>query len=151
LIRPVQRAEALLSIAQVGWTPTLGDNRVDEPLDPAALAAGLSPEDPGVEVSSVVRDEANGNPVSGAVVIVFRAGVRAKDVDLNRLLDTTLTWARTDEQGHFTLRRPVPRGQKYTVAVLARGYQPLIESEVLALDPAAPGRLDPWGTIHVQR
>lgn len=151
LIRPVQRAEALLSIAQAGWTPTLGDNRVDDPVDPATIATELPSGDPGVEVSSVVRDEANGNAVPGAVVIVFRPGVRARDVDLNRLLDTTLTWGRTDEHGHFTLRRPVPRGQSYSVAVLAKGYQPLIESNVLVLDAASPSRLDPWGTIHLQR
>lgn len=151
LIRPVQRAESLLSIAQAGWTPTLGDNRVDEPLDPTALAAEIPAGDPGVEVSSVVRDEANGNPIAGAVVIVFRPGVRAKDVDLNRLLDTTMTWGRADEHGHFTLRRPVPRGDRYTVAVLAKGYQPLIESGVLELDSASASRLNPWGTIKLQR
>lgn len=146
LIRPVQRAADLIAVAQAGWTPTLGANQVGPQREPTAA----EPQS-GVQVSSVVRDAANDNPVAGAVVIVFKPGVRAEDVDMNRLYDTTSTWGRTNEEGLFTLQDRLPRGQRYTVAVLGRGFQPLVQSGALDLPESAPGRYDPWGVIHLER
>lgn len=146
LVRPLARAAPLIAVAQAGWTPTLGDNQVGGPVEPTESDAEL-----GVEISSVVRDAANDNPVAGAVVIAFRPGVTASDVDMNRLHEQALTWGRTDDNGRFTLQHRVPRGVTYTVAVLAKGYQPLIETGVLSLGQDAPSAYDPWGQIHVER
>jgi S1-C subfamily serine protease len=145
LIRPIQRARHLVDIAQKGWQP----RHADAPPPPP-------PPDPsqaerGVLISSVVRDAANDRPVADAMITVFKAGIKADDVDVNKLHEQALTWASANSEGSFTLRARLPRGASYTVAITARGYRPLIESDILILDANSPEYFDPWGYIRLER
>ncbi len=147
VIRPIGRAAALIDIARHGWTPRIGDNQVAAgPLRAAPVA-----NRPGVVVSSVVQDAANDRPIADALVAVFKPGIRGDQVDLDRLEEQTLTWGESNSEGTFTLRSRVPRGASYTVAVIAKGYQPLVEDDVLVLDDNTPEYYDPWGFIRLER
>ena len=140
LIRPIQRARHLIDIAKRGWQPN-GDNTPAPPV----------PNDRGVQISSVIRDAANDRPVADAMITVFKAGIKADDVDLNKLHEQALTWANTNSEGSFTLRERVPRDASYTVAITARGYRPLVESDILILDANSPEYFDPWGYVRLER
>jgi len=146
LIRPIQRAARLLAIARAGWTPRPGDNTVGD-----AAAPEPAGDDLGVQVSSQVVDAGNDLPIADAVVLVFKPGIRREDVQLDAMSDLVLTWARSDAAGRFSLPQRLPRGLAYTVAVMAKGYQPLIESEVLVIHDSSPSRFDPWGVVRLQR
>jgi S1-C subfamily serine protease len=146
LVQPIQRAERLLAIAEAGWTPTPGESGVGPTarVEPAV-------DELGVRISSRVIDAANHLPIAGAKVLVFKPGVRRHDVDLDSMTDLVLTWARTDASGAFSLPQRLPRGLSYSVAVIADGYQPLIESDILVLHDATPSHFDPWGKIRIER
>jgi S1-C subfamily serine protease len=134
LIRPVDRAEELLAEAHAGGPG-------------AAEAKSIAP---GVIISSRVIDGSSKRPVEGALVIVFRPGIAAQDIAREKLEEQALTWGRTDANGEFRLDKPLARGQKYTVAVMARGFLPLTETDVLRIDPEAPSAFRAWGHIALE-
>lgn len=146
LIRPIELAAPLLRVARAGWEPRAGDNQVS--LDPVA---GEEPVDPGIIIRSRVIDSATGEPISGAVVVVFRPEVEARAIDFDRLEEQALAWGKSNHGGEFTLGRGVPRGDTYTVAVMAQGYEPLTADDVLAIGPTTPALFDPWEVIRLDR
>jgi S1-C subfamily serine protease len=139
LIRPIAHAMPLLATDASPPTP------------PGTAAPATSEPATGVVIRSAVVDAANDHPVTSAVVIVFKPHVRKRDVDLHELHDQALAWGRSNISGSFALDRPIPRGARYTVAVLASGYHPLIVDDVLSLDGDSPDYLDPWGIIRLSR
>jgi S1-C subfamily serine protease len=176
LIRPLERAQPLLSRARAGWVPRergAAEEATDEATDDEAPdrrgpdaaqdepdpreaepgpaeQVGAAPSE-GVIIGSLVLDAANDRPVAGAVVIVFGAGIRAGEIDLRRIEEQATAWGQSNAEGQFVLHQPVPRGHRYTVAVLARGYHPLVAEDVLALDARVPDLHDPWGVIRLER
>ena len=94
-------------------------------------------------------DAANKAPIQDALVMVFRPGVNADAVDVNRLDDQVLAWGRSNSLGEVKLRQPVPAPGTYTVMVVARGYEPLIGQGALRLDEKTPPAYDPWGGIKL--
>ncbi|MEJ7597325.1 MAG: trypsin-like peptidase domain-containing protein, partial [Kofleriaceae bacterium] len=136
LVRPITSADCLISIASIGWTPLEGSN--DCELQPGAVEAPAG----GIEIASTVIDAANSVPVQDALVMVFRPGVAAGAVDVNRLDDQVLAWGRSNSLGEVKLRQPVPAPGTYTVMVVARGYEPLIGQ--VRLDDKTPPSHDPW-------
>jgi S1-C subfamily serine protease len=147
VIRPIARARALIDLARRGWRPRRGDHQVDE----ATPATAPALEGADVVISSVVRDAANDQPIADAIVTVFKPGVRGDQVDLARMQEQAFTWGQSNSEGIFTLRTRVPRGHTYTVAVIASGYQPLVEDDVLVVDDTTPEYFDPWGFIHLEK
>ncbi len=150
MLRPIASARPLIELAARGWTPTEGENEVG-PQDETGPSEQKPAPDRGVVVSSVVRDAANDRPIAGAMVTVFLPDIDVDDIDVNHLQDQALTWGQTNSDGHFTLRHRVPRGHAYTVAVTAKGYRPLLATDVLVLDDASPEYFDPWGYIWLER
>lgn len=146
LIRPIELAAPLLRVARTAWQPEPGENQVS--MDPTA---GEDLPDPGVVVRSRVIDAANDEPIPGAVVVVFRPDIKARTVDFDRLEEQALSWGQTNTGGEFTLGRGVPRGNTYTVAVMAQGYQTLTADDVLPIGPTTPALFDPWGQIRLDR
>lgn len=132
LIRPLDHALDLIAAARTG-----GAKAND---DPAA----------GVIVSSRVQDASDGHPIEGAIVIVFKPGISADNVDLEKLDAQALVWAQSDAAGVFRMPSTVPKGARYTVAVAAKGYLPLIESGVLTIASDASAEIDPWKQISLQ-
>jgi S1-C subfamily serine protease len=143
LIRPIEHARDLLDVASAGWSPTADGDEPDSP-EPRPLATG-------VRIRTTIVDAANRQPVPGAVVIAFKPGVRAADVDLEKVDEQALSWGKSDAHGHVMLNRLVPRGQRYTVGVIAGGYKPLISDGALAVPSDAPSELDPWRIVRLER
>lgn len=148
LIRPIEHARDLLDIARAGWTVTKPDGDDDD--------GGDKPEPPtpaarGVRIRTTVVDAANRRPVAGAIVIVFKPGVRAGDIEMDKLESQALAWGTSDIKGEVMLNRLIPRGQRYTVGVVARGYKPLVSDGALAVPADAPAELDPWNIVRIER
>lgn len=149
LIRPVEHARDLIAIAQAGWTPREGDNSVEGVTPPPVV--NPPPASQGVTVASRVVDAANGEPIRGAFVVVFKEGIHLADVAADQLDAQALTYGQTNERGEFTTNGPVPRGHSYTVAVMAKGYKPLAVDDVLTIGNDTPDRYDPWGVVRLDR
>ncbi len=154
LIRPVEHAMDLVRIARAGFAPQDGNNSV---VDPGG-STPTQPRDPppqtggnGVSVASRVLDAGNGDGIRGATVAVFKAGFRKGNIDFDRVEEQVLTFGQTNSRGEFVLNDKVPRGGSYTVAVVADGYNPLIEDDVLVVDDTTPSQYDPWGEIMLER
>ena len=139
LIRPVEHARDLLALVQRGWTPADGT---------AAVAPSQAT---GVTIRGKVVDSANGQPVFGAFVIVFRPGLKAKEIDNKRLEEQALAWGQTNAAGEFSLQKQVPRGGAYTVAIIARGFQPRAVEDGLKVPADAPQLFEPWPQIRLER
>ena len=108
-----------------------------------------APQTAGVIVSSRVVDASDGHPIEGAIVIVFKPGISADDVDLEKLDSQALVWTQSDAAGAFRMPTAIPKGAKYTVAVAAPGYLPLIETGVLAIGEGASSEIDPWKQVSL--
>lgn len=147
LIRPLEHARDLIAAARKGFVPGAAEAVADA--EPAAAIP--APARAGVTVRSRVVDAANGRPVEGAFVIVFRAGIGAGELDTASLDDQALTSGQTDGDGVFRTTGPVPRGGRYTVAVIAPGYRPLAEDGALTVGDGAPDLFDPWGALRIER
>ncbi len=127
---------------------------LDHALDLIATARGNETRSTqptaGVVITSRIRDATNGHPVEGAIVIVFKAGITASKVDLEKLDEQALVWAQTDGAGAFRMPSEISRSERYTVAVAAPGYLPLVESNVLAIPASASSEFTPWAAISLQ-
>jgi S1-C subfamily serine protease len=143
LVRPIPAASALVAIARAGWTPRTGYTSVD--LAPTSI----EPEAEGVSISTRVVDQANDEPIAGALVMVLREGVDPRSVEVNRLDDVVIAWGRADADGGVYLRQPVPAPGRYTVLVNADGYTPLVAEDGLILPADAPSSVVPWGTLRL--
>ena len=92
---------------------------------------GLEAESDEVLISGHVYDALTGDGVPGALVIVL-------DV---MQTSATYTWdeadihtqAITDQQGHFSLPRGLPRGNYYTMYVFAQDYITVVEDNLTIL------------------
>jgi S1-C subfamily serine protease len=154
LIRPIEHAADLIATANKGWTPAEGDNAIGAPAKPeTAEAKPTKPEAKagGVQVHSKVVDSANGTAVRGAFVVVFKPDIKSGQIDVDKIEEQALTYGQTNARGEFELGARVPRGNTYTVAVVAEGFQPLIEDDVLAIDATTPDRFEPWEVIAIDR
>jgi len=140
-VRPIAAATDLLAIAAAGWTPREGHTDVD--LQPSAIEAPAE----GVQIQSRVLDVVNEAPIRDALVMVLRPGINASTVDVNRLDDQVLAYGRSNAQGEVLLKQPVPVPGAYTLVVIARGYEPVIDEGALSLEAGTPAVVDPWGKI----
>lgn len=107
------------------------------------------PGSAGAMFSSRVQDASNGNAIEGALVVVFEPGIAAEEA-LKHLDTRARTWAHTDSTGRFRLPKPLAQGGNYTVAVVARGYLPRIESGALVISGDSGGEITPWAEISLQ-
>jgi S1-C subfamily serine protease len=155
LIRPIELARDMINMAKSGWTPGqqggtggtdsgFGGNQPQQKQPPP-------PQNDGVVVISAVRAADNDAPINAAVVVVLRPGVRVNELTEDNLKDKVLTVGRTNAQGRFTTQSGVPKGGKYSVIVIADGFEPLYQDDVLRVDGNAPDPYDPWGVIKLRR
>ncbi|MBA3463080.1 MAG: trypsin-like peptidase domain-containing protein [Deltaproteobacteria bacterium] len=144
LVRPLSTANCLLATATVGWSPR--ENHTECIFEPSAVEAPAE----GIRLSSKVLDAASEAPVRDALVMILRKGVKANQVDVNRLDDQVLSWGRSNAQGEVQLKQPVPVPGTYTVMVVSKGYEPLIGENELHLDANTPPFFDPWGKIWLR-
>jgi Zn-dependent metalloprotease len=69
--------------------------------------------------------------VGGAQLFILKPGLSATDAaaDDNITTNEVLTVATADDSGFYRTEAPVPRGQSYSVIVVARGYRPIIADD----------------------
>ncbi|MGE3547413.1 MAG: S1C family serine protease, partial [Kofleriaceae bacterium] len=144
LVRPLSTASCLMAIAAVGWTPREGLN--DCEFQPSAVEAPSE----GIQISTVVLDAANDQPVPHAMVMIMRPGVEESEIDVNRLDELVLAWGRSNTQGEVQLKQLVPAPGTYTVMVVAPGYEAHVEDGALHLEETSPPHFDPWGWIKLR-
>jgi len=121
LIRPIEAATELLSDAHV-----VQDEKKSEVL-----------------VTGTVSSNGNGRPIAGAFVLALPAGTIARDHA------RPVAWSTTDASGRFTLEPPLARGQQYTIAVAADGFEPALERDALVLPDEGVHRQLPWRNLRL--
>jgi putative serine protease PepD len=121
LIRPIEAATELMGAAHV-----VQDDKKSEVL-----------------VTGTVSSNGNGRPIAGAFVLALPAGYGPRDAE------HPLAWSTTDASGRFTLEPPLPRGQRYTVAVAAPGFAPALETDALVLADEGHHRQIPWRDVRL--
>lgn len=136
LIRPLDYAMDLIEQARRGG--------------PGASAKDAPSTTHGVAITSRVVSANDGRAIAGALVIVFKEGITVEQLEGGALEEQVLAWARTDASGDFRLSEMIPRGKRFTVAVIAEGFLPLAETGVLDVAQDAPAELDPWQQITLQ-
>ena len=78
----------------------------------------------------------------------LRRGVNGLLVPLE---SQALAWGQTNAGGAFELQNPVPRGNRYAVAVIATGYHPVAADDGLTVADDAPDLFDPWDEIQLEK
>jgi S1-C subfamily serine protease len=157
LVRPIELGRDLINLAKSGWTP--GPNGGSVASQGSSGGTGFGGKAPaqtqeaksGVTVIGQVKAVDNNTPVHDALVVVLKPGVHVKDVTKDNIGQKFLTKATSNSQGQFQLEGPVPRDQKFSVIVIADGFEPLYEDNVLTTEGNVPDRYDPWGTITLKR
>lgn len=102
------------------------------------VVIGRRVDDTDTEVSGQVVDSRTGRGISGALVIALKPGVSVKQFLQTQSKDLAYTSARTDQSGNFTFPQQLPKGQAYSVIVVARGYQDLAVESALRITANAP-------------
>jgi len=139
-IRPTNLFKPYADMAAKGWVP--GDATAGPPVQPTGE---------GVVVTGRITSADTGDPVAGMVVIVFKAGVTAKQVLAAKSpSELMLTRGQSGSDGEFTMASKVAKG-KYTVAVIGQGYKLVIEDRALIIDDETPASYRAWNRIPVTR
>ena len=141
LIRPLEDAADLLERARSNWTPGASSS--------ASRDRQSAPE--GVVVSGRVVDAASGRPAHNAMVVILRPGLLATDLDPEDLESATLSWGVSGRSGSFELSPPVPRGERYSLLVMSRGYLPLRRDFALTVPDDSPNAVRPWPSLILRR
>jgi len=116
-----------------------------------ACTTGAAPTTPPanndlVFLQGTVSDADSGRGIRGAQVFILRPGLTTRQAAADDTLtpDEVLTMAVADDSGGFRTEQPVPRGQSYSVIVVARGYRTILSDGELRIPATAtnPYRLD---------
>ncbi len=157
LVRPIELGRDLINLAKSGWMPGPNGGSVGGGAGTGGNGfggkAGAQTQEArsGVTVIGQVKAVDNNVAIHDALVIVLKPGVHVKEVTKDNIGQKFLTKATTNSQGQFQLENPVPRDQRFSVIVIADGFEPLYEDGVLKTDGNVPDRYDPWGTITLKR
>ncbi|MDX9956080.1 MAG: trypsin-like peptidase domain-containing protein [Anaerolineae bacterium] len=108
---------------------------------------GRQVDDTDSEISGQIVDEQTGRGISGATVAVLKPNVSAQKYAQNQNPQYILTSTQTDRQGNFTLPVQLPKGQAYSMIVVAQGYRGLAIEGALRIGRDAPekAQLNPIG------
>lgn len=138
-LRPVSLLGQFTDMIKANWRPDTATSGQDG-------AAGT-----GVTVSGGVVSAETGDPVANIVILVFKAGISAKQVLSSKSpQDLIMTRGVSDSTGTFTLMDKVAVGS-YTVAVVGQGYKLVIEDNALTIDANTASSYRAWQRIPVTR
>ena len=149
LIRPIELASDLIAAGR-RQTATMAPPPAAGPEEDGSLPA--DPNGQRVLVTGTVTDSGSLRPVRGAYVVALQPGARAEAALASGPLgDAVVAWSQSDATGRFVLEPPLPRGQRYTVGVIAPGYEPALEIASLHVPNEGVHRLLPWRSIALKR
>jgi hypothetical protein len=94
------------------------------------------------EVSGRIVDGRTQRPIADAAVIVLKPDAPLRTFLRNQDQSLVFTSCTSDSDGRFTLAKQLPKGQAYSLVVVARGYQPVAVDGALRLSSLAPEKAD---------
>lgn len=160
VIRRNSRVRALLDRAQrKGWSPARWRYRpVSRPshrpggsASPSAVQGSDRAVHPGRQKQSFLSgrmvSSQTGYPVAGGVFVVLKNRARWGRVDNLNFGRNVRTWAVSDAAGYFQTISPLPRGPRYQVGILARGFKPVRVSGLVV--PVGAGVVHPLGNLRL--
>ena len=102
------------------------------------VTVGRKVEDTDTEISGSIVDGRTNRGIADALVIALKPGIKAQDFVRKQDQKMAFTYARTDRRGNFTFPQQLPKGQAYSLIVVARGYQDLAVESALRISANAP-------------
>lgn len=114
------------------------------------ITIGRQADDTDTEVSGEVMDNRSRRGIPDALVIALKPGVSARAFVRKQDQDMAYTSARTSRGGRFTFPQQLPKGQAYSLVVVARGYQDLAIESALRIGAHAPEQAN-LGAIGMNR
>jgi serine protease Do len=90
------------------------------------------------EISGQVVDQASGQGIGNALVIVLKPGISVQQFAAVQSKDMAVTSVRSAGDGSFTLPQQLPKGQAYSLVVVAQGFADLAVDGALRIGPDAP-------------
>jgi serine protease Do len=121
-------------------TFTIGDANADPTPEPPP-----PDDDKGVVLKGQIVDADTEEGIPNAAILLMKPGTKLDDITQDNLEELAVAAGVTDQDGFFITAPGVPRGQAYTVIVLAQGYQARGFEDGLELPEDAPDliELDP--------
>ena len=94
-----------------------------------------------------------GRGVSGAQIFVLQPNISASQAaaDDNITSSEVLTLGVTDADGVYQTEAAIPRGQTYSVIIIARGFRPVVADGGMPVPPAAPNPFPVNATLRAAR
>lgn len=124
-VKPINQALSVLEDAiEQGSDPDLPESVPDE-LDPDEEVSGT-------EIFGRIVDSFSNEPIEAAAFIILKSGVTVDDFIAEQLDSQILAYGETDSDGYFSLP-DVPVDDTYSVIVVADGYMPFFQDNVLEL------------------
>ena len=103
-----------------------------------AVTVGRRVDDTDTEVTGQIVDARTNRGLEGALVIALKPGVRVMDFVQHQNKALAFTSKRTDRGGYFTFPKQLPKGQAYSLVVVAKGYRDLAVEGALRINALAP-------------
>ena len=93
-----------------------------------------------VFIEGTIKNADTGRGVNGAQVLILQPGVSATQAarDDSVTEDEVLTFGTTDNNGYYRTDASVPKGQRYSVIVLAGGFRPIVADGGVDVPANAP-------------
>ena len=144
LIRPIEHARDLLLLAR-GGSPEGGgagasggasgsvSGGAGTPAGPSVGTTPIPAAHEGIVVTTRVIDAVSHEPLPGALVVALAPGTDPSQVDPRHLEDAAVAWGLSDALGQVALEPPLPAGARYSVAVSAAGFQPMVQRDALGV------------------
>ncbi|MCI0478868.1 MAG: immune inhibitor A, partial [Anaerolineales bacterium] len=105
----------------------------------AAPSAPQTSSDDLVYIKGYVKNADTGRGIEGAQFFVVKPGLSATDASLDDKVTTSevLTYGVSDANGLFQTKDAIPRGRRYSVIVLARGFRAIIADDGMQVPSTA--------------
>ncbi len=99
-----------------------------------------------VYLQGTISDADTGRGVQGVQVFIMKPGISATQAaaDDNVTASEVITLGVTDGAGVYQTQQPIPRGQAYSVIMIARGYRPIVADNGINVpaDASNPHKVD---------
>ncbi len=127
---------------------TIGNS---EPIQDDVPQSPPTQESEGVTVFGQIVDMDTSQPIEGAIILFLLPGATVRDfANSEDVMSLVQAMGSTDAEGFYVLVPPVPRGEAYTVIVIADGYETLAVDDGIEMTADEPDLLE-LQTIGLER
>lgn len=102
------------------------------------VVVGKREEDTDSQIAGQLIDERSKRGIAKGLVIALKPKISIQDFMRTQDKSMAFTSARTDQNGNFTFPKQLPKGNAYSLVVIARGYQDLAVDGALRVSARAP-------------